>query len=100
MDTKTLILEARARFKHQESKLYLTEKYQSQLTFASQGGMWTITPNLISFLRSSEESIVLIDNFNTPIKVDTKSLLSECEQIYRDVTETWLKEFENLQRIR
>jgi hypothetical protein len=100
MNTKKLVLEARARFKHQESKLYLTEKYLSQLTFASQGGMWTVNPNLISILRQSQDSIILLDNFNNPIRVDSKSLLVECQKLYNDVMEAWLDELEQLQKNR
>lgn len=100
MNTKKLVQEARARFKHQESKIYLNEKYLSQLTFASQGGMWTITTNLISFLRTSTNKVILLDDFNTPIRVDVKELLDECEKIYNGVMENWIKESEELQRNR
>lgn len=92
MNTQQLVREAKTRFKHQESKLYLEEKYTSQLTFSSQGGSWTASPELISFLTHSDLSIILLDNFKNPIKVDTNSLLEKMKSVYHTIMQEWYDE--------
>ncbi len=97
MDTNALIREARARFQHQESKVYLQEKYQAQLTIVNQGGMWTITPELIGYLRSCpDETTIMIDNYKKPIKVVVSEILEDFENTYQEVMESWYEEFEQL----
>lgn len=100
MNTQQLVNEAKTRFKHQESKLYLEEKYSSQLTFSDQGGSWTSTPELISFLKHSKSNIILLDNFKNPISVDTVVLLEKMEQTYNHVMQLWHEEFTKLQGYR
>lgn len=98
MDTNKLIQEARARFKHQEAKTYLQEKYLSRLIMTSQGGMWNVTTEFLAFLRTSKnEQDVLIDSFNKPIKVNTKQLLLDTEALYSSVMSEWYNEFTELQ---
>ena len=78
MDTKTLITEAKARFNHNSAKAYLKEKYESKLIVADQFGLWSANLATINFLTSSsEDEIILIDNFNNPVKINRKSLLSK-----------------------
>lgn len=100
MNTQQLVRETRARFKHQESKLYLEEKYSSQLTFSSQGGSWTASPELISFLAQSDSTIILLDNFKNPIKVDTTTLLEQMKSVYDNIMQEWYDEFEQLRGYR
>lgn len=93
---KNLIQEIKARFNHHESKLYLQEKYINQLTMVSQGGLWTITPELLGYLKNAEEETILIDNYNQPVKVNTQELLKTLEEKYKTVTENWLNEFNSV----
>lgn len=97
MDTKKLITEAKARFSHHESKLYLAEKYTSKLTFANQNGMWTASPELIAFLRSTDsEYTILKDNYNVPVNLKVLELLENMEDIYNTTMSDWYKEFNEL----
>lgn len=100
MDTQQLVSEAKIRFKHQESKLYLEEKYNGLLIFANQGGSWKATPELISFLKNSPSSVILLDNFKNPIKIETVALLEEMEDVYQAVMQEWYKEHSKLQGYR
>lgn len=101
MDTKKLIQEAKARFKHQEAKVYLQEKYQPRLLLTNQGGMWNVTPNFLSVLRTNpNQEDILMDSFNKPIKVKIADLLSESENLYRVVMNEWYEEFVELQNHR
>lgn len=96
MSTQDLINRARERFVHNESKKYLFEKYKNQLLIAHSEGLWSITPEFLSMLRNSPETIILLDNYNNPIEVNTKELLQQSEEIYNSIMSAWLHEFKNL----
>ena len=102
MDTQRLIQESRARFKHNESKLYLTEKYTAQLTFAHGGGLWTATPELIGYLSSldSDQSVVILDNYGNPVSVVSSELHTVMSNTYNTVMNEWFLEYSELKRQR
>jgi hypothetical protein len=101
MDTKELIIEAKARFNHNSAKAYLKSKYQSKLIVADQGGLWTATPNLIAFLSSTQDiNTVLLDSYDNPVKVDTTKLLIKLKETYRIAMEEWHNEFSILEKTR
>ena len=101
MDTTELIKEAKARFNHNSAKTYLKSKYQSKLIVADQGGLWSTTPDLISFLSSIQDvNIVLLDSYGNPIKVDATKLLIKLKETYLTVMEQWHTEFSSLEKTR
>lgn len=101
MDTKTLIREAHARFAHNSAKQLLQEKYKQKLIVASQGGLWKITPELLSFLKSTAaEEMILLDSYENPIKVDVTELLNLLKNTYNTVMLAWYTEFEELRHKR
>lgn len=101
MDTENLIKEAKARFSHNAAKTYLQDKYKSKLSIAEQGGLWNITPDLLSFLASLEqERVVIIDSFNNPVKVNRRDLLVKLLTTYNSVMEQWHKEWAELENNR
>lgn len=101
MDTQKLISQAKARFKHQEAKIYLQEKYFPRLSLANQGGMWQITTDFLSFLKSCKDAeLIILDSFKKPIKIKRKLLLEEAEKTYKEVMEEWYLEYTELQKNR
>jgi hypothetical protein len=100
VDTKTLITQAKARFKHQEAKLYLQEKYSNRLTLVSQNGLWKITPEFLSMLRASPGTLILIDQYDNPVRVDTVLLLETAQELYDTVMSNWLQEWSELEKTR
>lgn len=97
MDTKTLIAEAKARFNHNASKAYLKEKYQSKLIIANQGGLWKATPELISYLATETESVViLMDEYENPVLVNRVLLHDALYKTYNDTMVLWYKEYTEL----
>jgi hypothetical protein len=101
MDTKTLIADAKARFSHNSAKAYLKDKFDSKLIIADQGGLWKATPNLISFLNSMDaETIVLIDNFDNPVKVVRATLLANLKEVYTIAMSNWYTEWTTLENKR
>jgi len=101
MDTKTLINEAKARFNHNSAKAYLKDKHDSKFIVADQGGLWRANIETINFLSySTDEHVILIDNFDNPVKVERTSLLTKLSDIYRNVMEEWHNEWINLENKR
>mgnify|MGYP003666321117 FL=1 len=101
MDTKTLIKDAKARFNHNSAKAYLKEKYSSKLVIAEQGGLWKADAQTIGFLNSfSEETLVIIDTFDNPVKVDRIELLESLTKTYTKIMTEWNSEWKELERKR
>jgi len=101
MNTTELIKEAKARFNHNSAKAYLKSKYQSKLIVADQGGLWTVTPELIGFLASSNTRYaVILDSYENPIRVDINKLQIKLTETYNIVMEQWHTEFSALENIR
>lgn len=101
MDTKTLIAEAKARFNHNSTKAYLKDKYDGKLIVAEQGGLWKANLETINFLNATDkETVILIDTFNNPVKVDRQSLLSILQNTYESVMDEWYNEWSDLEKKR
>ena len=101
MDTKTLINDAKARFSHNSAKAYLKEKYSSKLVIAEQGGLWKADAETIGFLNSfSDETLVVIDTFDNPVKVDRSQLLESLTKTYTNIMTEWNSEWKELERKR
>ena len=98
MDTQQLIEDVRERFNQHAAKEYLKQKHKSKLIFASQNGLWSATPELISFLDSfTENEVVLLDDFGNPIKVSRPLLLDEAKTVYRNVMDAWYTEWKTIE---
>jgi hypothetical protein len=99
MDTTTLISDAKARFAHNSHRTYLRDKYTSKLIIAEQGGLWKITPDLISFLQTLSNNqvteIILQDSYNNPVKVSVTKLLTTCTSTYNQTMNDWYNELHN-----
>jgi len=101
MDTNELISHSRARFDHHQARIVLKEKYQAKLTFAYSGGMWRAGPELQNTLLTCPGTeAVLLDLYETPIKVDTKELMTLSQQRWQEQMNAWLVEYEELNRNR
>lgn len=104
MNTDELISHSRARFDHHQAKIVLKEKYQAKMTFAYNGGMWQAGPELINLLTASlefgQQGLVLLDLYDTPIKVDFKELLRLAQERWQEQMNAWLVEYETLNRNR
>ena len=98
MDTTQLLSDAKARFNHNAAKAYLKDKFSSKLIIAEQGGLWTASPALISFLSSmTGKEVVIVDNFENPVKVDRKDLLTKLKDTYSSVMADWQSEWASLE---
>jgi hypothetical protein len=101
MDTNELISHSRARFDHHQARIVLREKYQAKLTFAHSGGMWRAGPELQNTLLTCPGTeAVLLDLYETPIKVDTRELMTLSQRRWQEQMNAWLVEYEELNRNR
>lgn len=101
MNTEDLISKARARFDHEAAKKILKEKYESRMLFAHSGGMWRAGPDLQTMLLTCPgDQAVLLDLYETPVKIDTKELYAMSQQRWQEQMNAWLIEFEQQQKQR
>ena len=104
MDTNELVAYSRARFDHAMAKRVLKEKYQAKLTFAYNGGLWSAGPELINTLTASletgQQGLVLLDLYDTPIRVDYQELLALARERWQEQMTAWLIEHEELSQQR
>jgi hypothetical protein len=101
MDTNDLVAQARSRFDHAAARRVLKEKYQAKMLFAHAGGMFKSTPEMITFLSLySNEEIVLLDLYDTPVKVNADHLKDEMQKRWYEQMNAWLIEHEELSRQR
>ena len=101
MDTDQLVAHSRARFEHASARRLLREKYQGKFIFAHAGGMFKSTPEMITFLSLySNEEIVLLDLYDTPVKVNADHLKDEMQKRWYEQMNAWLIEHEELSRQR
>lgn len=97
MNTNELISHSRARFAHAAAKQMLKEKYQAKMLFAYNGGMWQAGPELLAVLKACpEESAVLLDLYETPVRVDVLELELAAQQRWQEQMNAWLIEYTEL----
>jgi hypothetical protein len=100
MDTNKLTQRIRARFDHYSARLYLEEKYDNQLLIVAQGGTWIISPDFLTFLRTSPQTTIALDSNHRPVQINTRELLAQAQDTYDNIMGQWLEEFEELERKR
>jgi len=91
----------RTRFNHNQNKQILKEKYEAKMLFASQGGMWKACPNLLATLMSCPEEIaVILDEYDTPVQINTQELYKDVQTHWQEQMNGWLVEFNKSSRER
>ena len=91
MDTDQLVAYSRARFDHAVARQILKEKYQAKMLFAHSGGMWCAGPELqTTLLTCPDVEAVILDLYETPVKVDTKELYAQSQQHWQEQMNAWL----------
>lgn len=101
MDTKTVILDAKARFNHNSAKAYLREKYESKRIVAALGGLWKANLETINYLNAvTDEKVVLIDTFDNPVEVNRVELATILSETYKTTMADWHREWSELERKR
>ena len=100
MDTNQLVAHARARFEHESARRILREKYQAKFTFAHAGGMWQAGPELLTLLKLCSGTVVVLDLYENPVKVQAEELYELALQRWQECLNAWLIEYEQLNQQR
>ena len=101
MDTDQLVAHGRARFEHAAARRLLKERYQAKMIFAHAGGMWQAGPELLTTLLSCPDTdAVILDLYQTPIKINTRELFALSQQRWQEQMTAWLIEHEALSQQR
>lgn len=101
MNTDNLLTHARARFDHVAARRVLKEKYEARMLFAHAGGMWRAGPELqTTLLTCPNVEAVILDLYETPVKVQTRELLAQSQTRWQEQMNAWLVEHEQLNKKR
>jgi hypothetical protein len=100
MNTDELVAHARARFSHESAKRTLREKYQAKFIFAHAGGMWQAGPELLTALKCCTGDVVILDLYETPVKVNAEEFYEQVLQRWQEQLNAWLIEYEQLNQNR
>ena len=89
------------RFKHQVAKKNIKQQIQSRLNITYNNGYFTVTKELICFLSCwDEETLVLEDDYETPVLVNRQELLKLSKQRYCELMNEWNEEWQSLKKVR
>ena len=82
---------SKARYLHTVAKLTAKENHVAQLLLTAQGGSFRVTSELIAFLSITKlgDTVVILDIYDNPIKVDRKLLLATAIELYSSVMDSW-----------
>lgn len=101
MDLTELINDSKARFSFNDQKQQLKNKYESKLIFAEQGGLWKASSELLTLLSThSDKTIIILDLYENPIKIDRIQLLSKATATYNEIMDEWYNEYEEVKNYR
>jgi hypothetical protein len=101
MNTDELVAHGRARFEHATARRTLKEKYQAKLTFGWNGGMFSATPEMITFLNLyGDQRIVVKDLYDNPVEVNAQELCELMRSRHQEQMNAWLVEYEEINKNR
>jgi hypothetical protein len=101
MNTDELVAHGRARFEHESARRTLREKYQAKLTFGWNGGMFSATPEMITFLSLyGDQRVVVKDLYNNPVEVNAQELCELMKDRHQEQMNAWLVEYQEINKNR
>lgn len=107
MTTSVFVKRARDRFSHSDSRQYLIEKYQNKLQITYEGSLFKVTLELIVILRQPilpnlavDDTVIVLDVYNNPVKVNRQELLDLVTETYNTVMSEWHEEYTELSTLR
>jgi len=95
--TLELAQNIKRRYDHNQNKIVLKEKYHAKMIFSYNDGMWEAGPQLLNILNlAQEQTMVLLDNFDTPIMVDVHELRELAYKIRQEQMNQWQDEWNQI----
>jgi hypothetical protein len=93
--------QAQIAYNREIAKRNIQQQMQSRLTLQCQDGVFVVSSELINFLSNWEdEELILLDSYQTPIKINREELLYKAKQRYREVMNEWQLAHEEYIKIR
>jgi hypothetical protein len=93
--------QAQLSFDHSVAKKNLQQRMQARLNVTYNEGFFTVTKEQINFLDLlGSQEVVLLDNYDTPIKVNAFELLKLMFERYHEIMNEWCEEYEQLKKTR
>jgi hypothetical protein len=102
MDPTEITQKVKSRFDHSLARQMVKEKYQAKMVFAHAGGMWRAGPELTAMIFTCGKigEAVLLDLYETPVKINTTELMALSQQRWQEQMNAWLVEYEQLNKNR
>ena len=101
MDIDNIQSRAQLSFDHAIAKKNLQQRMQARLAVTYNDGYFTVTKEQINFLDLlGNQDVVLLDDYQTPIKVNAFELIKIMFARYHEIMNEWLDEYEQLKKIR
>jgi hypothetical protein len=101
MNIDELQKQATLAFDHSIAKKNLQQRMESRLNVAYNSGFFNVTKEQINFLDLlGSQEVVLLDDYQTPIKVNAHELLCLMFQRYHEIMNEWEEEWQKLKKIR
>ena len=94
---------ADSKFEFEVQKKNLKENLTANLTVSVNGGMFIATIDLMAFLATwpnQDEEIVILDQYDNPIKVEVANLLLELRIAYKYATNAYEQAYHQLKKVR
>jgi len=83
------------------AKRNIKNQMQSRLTVAFNGGVFSVTKEQITFLNLlGSQEIILLDDYEIPIKLNASELLNIMFQRYHEVMNEWHLAYEEQSKVR
>jgi hypothetical protein len=90
MNTELIKQTTKIKYDHGVAKISAKENHQARLLLTQSGGTFRVTPELISFLSiDKSETIILLDIYDNPIRVNRENLFSAAILLYEEVMTDW-----------
>ena len=102
---KNLEQHARERFEFNRQKQTLKEQQEQRLSVTYRNGLFKVNMTLLTFLYMKnvntgifkhDPEFIMLDSYDTPIKVHCEELSNLCMERWREVYNDWYNEYEEL----
>jgi hypothetical protein len=101
MDIIDLKNQAQLSYEHALAKKNLQQRMESRLNVSYNNGFFTVTKEQINFLDLlGSQEVVLLDDYQTPIKVTAFELVKIMFARYHEIMNEWHTEWEELKKVR
>lgn len=100
-DINDIVNQVKQATDYQINRRVLKEKITTELHMTYNNGMFLITPNLLAFLATWPDNVVMLEDiYGNPIEIHREEMLDQARQRYRAVMNRWHYQHAELKRIR